>query len=63
MCPKYGHGKEAMTRYQLEVILWCVLVSLILTTWFYNVKNNHYKRGYRDGYNRGKTVASERYID
>ena len=52
-----------MTRYQLEVILWCMLVSLVLTTWFINLKNNHYKRGYRDGYTRGKAVASERHID
>ena len=52
-----------MTRYQLEVILWCGLFSLVFTTWIINFKNNHYKRGYRDGYNRGKVVASERYID
>lgn len=33
------------------------------TYWFYILTTNHYKRGYRDGYLRGKAVASERHID
>ena len=57
-----GSGCE-MSRFQLEVILWAGLFGLIMTTWIYNLTNNHYKRGYRDGYQRGKLVASERFVD
>ena len=52
-----------MTIELFEAILWAGLISLILTTWIYNLINNHYKRGYRDGYTRGKLVASERFVD
>ncbi len=52
-----------MTIELFEAILWAGLISLILTTWIYNLINNHYKRGYRDGYTRGKLVASERLVD
>ena len=52
-----------MSRYQLEVILWLLIGSLAVTVWFINLTNNHYKRGYRDGYTRGKLVASERLVD
>ena len=45
-----------MSRYQLEIILWCGLASLILTTWFITLTNNHYKRGYRDGFERAKEL-------
>ena len=52
-----------MTRETLEMILWAFIFSLVATTWLINFKNNHYKRGYRDGYNRGRFVASERHFD
>jgi len=51
-----------MTRYQLEVILWCGLGSLILTTWFINLTNNHYQRGYADGYKRAKALHGKKDI-
>lgn len=52
-----------MSRDTLEMILWAFIFSLVATTWLINFKNNHYKRGYRDGYNRGRFVASERHFD
>ena len=44
-------------------IAWSFIFSFAFLTWIITFKNNHYKRGYRDGYHRGKVVASERYID
>ena len=49
-----------ITVEQLGIIV--ILVSG-LTFWFITLTNNHYQRGYRDGYTRGKAIASERYFD
>lgn len=38
-------------------------LSALLVSWFITLTSNHYQRGYRDGYTRGKVVASERFID
>jgi len=52
-----------MSRNGLEILLWAFIIALLGTTWIWNLINNHYKRGYRDGYNRGKAVARERHFD
>lgn len=52
-----------MSEEMLRAILWALIFSLFATTWLINFKNNHYKRGFKDGYNRGRFVASERHFD
>ena len=52
-----------MTIELYEALIITFTVGLIGTTWIYNLINNNYKRGYRDGYQRGKLVASERLVD
>jgi hypothetical protein len=52
-----------MSEELLRAILWALIFSLFATTWLINFKNNHYKRGFRDGYQRGKLVSRERLID
>jgi hypothetical protein len=59
MCPKVGHWKETM----LEAFLWGITGGLLVLGWFLRLTNNHYQKGYRDGYNRGKAVALERHFD
>lgn len=46
-----------------RLLLITFAVSGLLAAWFINITNNHYKRGYRDGYTRGKAVASERFSE
>ena len=47
----------------LEAFLWGITGGLLVLGWFLRLTTNHYQRGYRDGYTRGKAVASERFID
>jgi hypothetical protein len=57
-----GSGRM-ITEELLRYGLWAFIFSLLFTTWLINFKNNHYKRGFYDGYQRGKIVSRERFID
>lgn len=48
-----------MTEDLFRYIILSFTISVVLVAWFSNVTNNAYKRGYRDGYTRGKAVARE----
>ena len=42
---------------------WAITGSALFTGWFLRLTNNHYRKGYADGYKRGRLVASERLVD
>ena len=45
-----------MTREHLEYAIWAGMASLAIVTWFITLTNNHYKRGYKDGFERAKEL-------
>ena len=47
----------------VELALYCFLFVLGVYTIGVIIKEKGYKEGWADGYRRGKSVASERYID
>jgi hypothetical protein len=47
----------------VELALYCFLSVLGVYTIGVIIKEKGYKEGWADGYRRGKSVASERYID
>ena len=47
----------------VELALYCCLFVLSAYTIGVFIKEKGYKEGWADGYRRGKSVASERYID
>jgi len=40
-------------------IAWSFIFALAFLSWFYRLTNNHYERGFRDGFHRARSMERQ----